>query len=271
MTTNNTYQFLKLERPELETAPGITILKISRPSVLNALNSAVLLELKVALISEAENPLTRVLILTGDGDKAFVAGADISEMMNQNASEGVRFAQLGQEVTKLLQLMPKPTIAAVNGFALGGGTELAIACDFILASDKAVFGQPEVGLGILPGFGGTVRLSKFVGLPRAKEMIFSGKKYKADEAYAFGLVNHVYPAAEFMERVIEVAKTISLQSHTAVAAAKKLLNEFSESTGLNFKLDGEALAFGQLFGTSDQKEGMTAFLEKRKPKFLGLK
>jgi len=270
MTTNNSYEFLKLERLDSDIAPGIVILKISRPSVLNALNTALLQELKIALTSEAENPLTRVLILTGDGDKAFVAGADISEMVKQHLSEGVRFAQLGQEVTKLLQLMPKPTIAAVNGYALGGGTELAIACDFILASDKAVFGQPEVGLGVLPGFGGTVRLSKFIGLPRAKEMIFSGRKYKADEAYAMGLANHVYPAAEFMERVIEVAKSISLQSHTAVAAAKKLLNEFSESTGLNFKLDGEALAFGQLFGTVDQKEGMAAFLEKRKPQFLGL-
>lgn len=262
----NNYQFLKLENVD----PGIVILKISRPTVLNSLNTEVLQELKSALTHEAENPHTRVLILTGEGDKAFVAGADISEMTNKNSSEGVTFSQLGHEVTKLLQLMPKPTIAAVNGFALGGGTELAIACDFILASDKAVFGQPEVGIGVLPGFGGTVRLSKFVGLPRAKEMIFSGKKYKADEAYSIGLVNQVFPAQEFMQHVLEVATSISLQSHSAIAAAKKLLNEYSETAGLSFKLDGEALAFGQLFGTPDQQEGMSAFLEKRKPRFLGL-
>jgi enoyl-CoA hydratase len=166
--------------------------------------------------------------------------------------------------------MPKPTIAAVNGFALGGGTEMAIACDFIVASEKAVFGQPEVGLGIIPGFGATLRLSKFVGLPVAKELIFSGRKIKADEAKNIGLVNHVYPVQDFMTHVLELAKSISTQSHAAVARAKQLLNEFSESTGLSFKLDAEALAFGRLFGSEDQLEGMNAFVDKRKPNFQGL-
>jgi len=262
MTLNN----LVVERGE----PGICVVKISRPKALNALNTETLLELKTVLTDEAKNPDTRVLVLTGEGDKAFIAGADISEMKDKNPSQGVRFAQVGHEVTKLLELMPKPTIAAVNGYALGGGTEMAISCDFILASDRAVFGQPEVGLGIIPGFGATIRLSKFVGIPMAKELIFSGRRIKADEALALGLANHVYPAAEFMDKVMEMAKTISQQSHSAVARSKQLINEFSESTGLNMKLDAEAQAFGQLFGTPDQREGMGAFVEKRKPSFQGL-
>lgn len=250
--------------------PGIRIVKISRPSVLNALNTQVLLELKEVLTQEAEDPKTRVLILTGDGDKAFIAGADISEMKDMVPGEAIQFAQLGHEVTKLLELMPKPTIAAVNGYALGGGAELAIACDFIIASDRAVFGQPEVSLGVLPGFGGTVRLSKSIGIPRAKEMIFSGRRYKAEEALSIGLVNQIYPASELMAKVLELATTISQQSQEALARAKRLLNDFSESSGLSHKLDAEAMAFGHLFGHRDQKEGMNAFAEKRKPKFVGL-
>jgi enoyl-CoA hydratase len=250
--------------------PGIRVIKISRREALNALNTQTLDEMKVALSAAAMDPSVRVLILTGDGDKSFIAGADIAEMKDKNAGEGIRFAQLGHEVTKLLELMPKPTIAAVNGFALGGGTEMAIACDFIVASDKALFGQPEVGLGIIPGFGATIRLAKFVGLPRAKELIFSGRRFKADEAAQLGLVNHVYPAAEFWAKTLELARSISTQSALAVARSKKLLNEFSESVGLNFKLDGEAQNFGQLFGTHDQREGMSAFVEKRKPKFEGI-
>lgn len=255
----------------LEThPPGIQVIQISRREALNALNTEVLQELKAALTEASNNEATRVVILTGAGEKSFIAGADIAEMKDKSVSDGVLFAQLGHEVTKLLELMPKPTIAAVNGYALGGGTEMAIACDFILASDKALFGQPEVGLGIIPGFGATLRLAKSVGLPRAKELIFSGRKFKADEALQMGLVNHVYPAAEFMKHVLELAQSISLQSLPAVARSKQLLNEFSESTGLNQKLDWEALAFGKLFQTKDQLEGMTAFVEKRKPLFQGL-
>ncbi len=250
--------------------PGILLLKISRPEALNALNSDVLRELKEFLTEEAQNPKTRVIILTGDGTKAFIAGADISEMKEKNPEEGVFFAQMGHEVAKLLELMPKPTIAAVNGYALGGGAEMAIACDFIVASENAVFGQPEVGLGVIPGFGATLRLAKFVGLPRAKELIFSGRKVKAQEALALGLVNHVYSQDQLIPQAIELARSISHQSAGAVARAKQLLNEFSESSGLNFKLDAEAQAFGRLFGSADQVEGMTAFVEKRKPQFQGL-
>jgi enoyl-CoA hydratase len=255
----------------LESAdPGIRIVRISRPKALNALNSETLQELKTVLQSEAQSSATRVVILTGEGDKAFIAGADIAEMKDKNPADGVQFAQLGHDVTKLLELMPKPTIAAVNGFALGGGTEMAIACDFIVASDNAVFGQPEVGLGIIPGFGATLRLAKFVGWPMAKELIFSGRRIKAAEAREIGLVNHVYPQAELMTKAIELARSISLNSHSAVSRSKSLLNEFSEAVGLNYKLDAEALAFGQLFGSHDQREGMGAFVEKRKPTFQGL-
>lgn len=262
MTTNH----LKLEMID----PGIRVIKISRMHVLNSLNTETLQELKTVLSQDSENDSVRVVILTGEGDKSFIAGADISEMKDKTESEAVQFAQLGHEVSKLLELMPIPTIAAVNGYALGGGTEMAIACDFIVASNRAVFGQPEVGLGIIPGFGATIRLAKFVGLPRAKELIFTGRRLKADEAFALGLVNSVFPEDEFMKRTLELAKTISIQSRPAIARSKKLLNEFSESYGLNFKLDAEAQAFGRLFGTPDQKEGMSAFLEKRKAHFQGL-
>jgi enoyl-CoA hydratase len=266
MTSSTTYKNILIERADL----GITILKISRPQALNALNTETLQELKQALKDEANNPKTRVLIFTGAGDKSFIAGADITEMKDKNTSQGVSFAQLGHDVTKLLELMPKPTIAAVNGFALGGGTEMAIACDFIVASEKALFGQPEVSLGIIPGFGATLRLSKFVGLPRAKELIFSGRRIKADEAEKIGLVNHVYPQEGFMDKVIELARSISVHSYSAVSKAKLLMNEFSETTGLNSKLDAEAISFGNLFGSHDQREGMGAFVEKRKPAFEGL-
>lgn len=261
-----TFENLVLESVE----PGIRIIKISRPKALNALNTATLLELKEVLHKEANDPSCRVVVLTGDGDKAFIAGADIAEMRDKTPSEGVIFSQLGHEVTKLLELMPKPTIAAVNGYALGGGTELAIACDFILANDKALFGQPEVALGIIPGFGATFRLAKFVGLPMAKELIFSGRRITASEAHSIGLVNHIYTADQFMTQVLDLAKSISQQSLPAVVKSKQLMNEFSETIGLNFKLDAEAQSFGQLFGTADQREGMTAFTDKRKAKFGGL-
>jgi enoyl-CoA hydratase len=255
----------------LETLePGIRVVKISRREALNALNTETLEELKHALTDASNDPAVRVVILTGEGEKSFIAGADIAEMKDKSTGEGIRFSQLGHEVTKLLELMPKPTIAAVGGYALGGGTEMAIACDFIVASDRAQFGQPEVTLGIIPGFGATIRLAKFVGLPMAKELIFTGRRFKADEALAMGLVNHVYPAAEFWAKTVELARLIASQSHSAVARSKRLMNEFSESVGLNFKLDGEAQNFGQLFGSHDQREGMGAFVEKRKPKFEGL-
>lgn len=249
--------------------PGICLIRISRPEARNALNTEVLQQLKAKLLSVSNDPSTRVLVITGDGP-AFVAGADIHQMKAMTVDAGIQFAKLGHAVTKLLELMPKPTIAAVNGYAFGGGAELAMSCDFILASDQAVFAQPEVGLGVIPGFGGTLRLSKFVGAPMAKDLIFSGRKIKADEALRIGLVNRVIPAENFLTEVAEIAKEISLHSRSAVSKAKHLLNEFSESMGLNFKLDAEAQVFGGLFESADQIEGMSAFVEKRKPRFQGL-
>lgn len=250
--------------------PGIRIIKINRPKALNALNSETLTELKEALQAVSRDSAARVVILTGEGEKAFIAGADIVEMKDKTPADGVSFARVGHEIAKLLETMPKPTIAAVNGFALGGGTEMAISCDFIIASDNAVFGQPEVSLGIIPGFGATMRLSKFVGVPRAKELIFSGRKVKADEALRIGLANAVHPASELREKVLELARVISQQSASAVSKAKALVNEFSESVGLTVKIDAETQAFGNLFNSPDQKEGMGAFIEKRKPRFQGL-
>jgi len=249
---------------------GITILKINRPKALNALNRETLNEMRTALIAISKDDRVRVLVLTGEGEKAFIAGADISEMNTLSPTEGVAFSQLGHDVAKHLEFMHVPVIAAVNGYALGGGTEMAIACDFILASDKAVFGQPEVSLGIIPGFGGCFRLARFVGFPRAKELIFTGRKIKAEEAKVMGLCLEVYPAESFMEKVLEVAKVISQQSRSAVTKAKSLMVEFSEGAGVHGKVDGESHAFGRLIRSPDQKEGMGAFVEKRKPLFEGL-
>lgn len=249
---------------------GVLILEISRPSALNALNTEVLQELFGCLREAAEDPAVRVVMLTGDGEKAFVAGADITEMAAKGQREAVEFSKLGNEVTKALELMPKPTIAAVNGYALGGGCELALACDFIVAVESAVFGLPEVSLGLIPGFGGTIRLMKRVGVSRAKELIFSARRMKSDEALQIGLVSQVFSKDEFRARALEVAVQIGRNSVSAVSAAKRLLNEFSESTGLSFKMDAETRAFGGLFGTLDQREGLSAFIEKRKPQFQGL-
>ncbi len=249
---------------------GIRWIKINRPKALNALNSEVLDELLTAIKSAETDESVRVVVLSGEGDKSFIAGADITEMQEKNPSQGVAFGKLGHEIAKKLEHMPQPAIAAVNGFALGGGIEMAIACDFIIASENAVFGQPEVCLGIIPGFGGNIRLAKFVGLPRAKELIFSGRKIKAKEALQIGLVNQVVPQAELKRTVNQLAESISKNSLGAIAKAKYLLNYFSETTGIMGKIDAEIQEFAELFGSEDQKEGMSAFIEKRAPKFKGI-
>jgi enoyl-CoA hydratase len=261
------FKNLKIENE----SQGVRIVKVFRPAALNALNEETLVELKAAFKAISVDPSVRVVIFTGDGEKSFIAGADIAEMKDKSQSAGVQFAQLGHDVAKLIESLSQPVIAAVNGFALGGGTEMAIACDFILASDRAVFGQPEVCLGIIPGFGGTFRLARYVGLPMAKQLIFSGQKIKSDEALRIGLCNHVYPAAELMTKALELAHTISQNSLPAVAKAKILMNEFSETQGLSQKIDAESHAFSRIFGTADQQEGMGAFVEKRKPNFQGKK
>lgn len=254
-------------RTEVLDKGEICVITIDRPEALNALNAEVVQELKSVFDSLEAQGSVRVVILTGAGEKAFIAGADIKEMSALGRADAVDFAHSGQEVTRLIQQYRCPVIAAVNGYALGGGTELALACDFILASKNAVFGQPEVQLGVIPGFGGTVRLGQFVGMARAKELIFSGRKVKAEEALSIGLCNHIYDSSELMNEALKLARSISANAADAVAATKRLLNEFSNEADQTYQLDAEAQEFGALFGQKDQVEGMNAFLEKRKPNF----
>ena len=247
----------------LEKKDHVAIATVNRPKALNALNSEVLNDLNTLLDEIAADPEIRVLVLTGSGEKAFVAGADIGEMSTLTKAEGEAFGKKGNDVFRKLETLPIPAIAAVNGYALGGGCELAMACDIRLCSDTAVFGQPETGLGITPGFGGTQRLARLVGPGMAKQLIYSARNIKADEALRIGLCNAVYPAEELMPAAEKLAETIAKNAPIAVRACKKAINE-----GLEMPMD-EAVAleeklFGSCFETADQKEGMRAFLEKRR-------
>ena len=247
----------------LEKKDHVAIATVNRPKALNALNSEVLNDLNTLLDEIAADPEIRVLVLTGSGEKAFVAGADIGEMSTLTKAEGEAFGKKGNDVFRKLETLPIPAIAAVNGYALGGGCELAMACDIRLCSDTAVFGQPETGLGITPGFGGTQRLARLVGPGMAKQLIYSARNIKADEALRIGLCNAVYPAEELMPVAEKLAETIAKNAPIAVRACKKAINE-----GLEMPMD-EAVAleeklFGSCFETADQKEGMQAFLEKRR-------
>lgn len=255
------YEFLKIERID-----GISIMKVSAPKSLNALNSTILRE--IGDFVENLDDTTRVLIITGDGEKAFVAGADIAEMASLNEEEGYKFGALGAKVFRRIETLDIPVIAAVNGFALGGGCELAMACDIRIASNKAKFGQPEVGLGITPGFSGTYRLAKLVGQGYAKEMFYTGKAIRADEALRIGLVNAVYEPEELMDKVMETAQKIVANAPLAIAHAKRCINE-SYDLIADDAIELENVAFGKCFATDDQKEGMAAFLEKRPAKFIG--
>jgi enoyl-CoA hydratase len=258
--------FIKSEKHD----SGVVVVSINRPDALNALNQAVLLELKKTLMELSSDADARVIVLRGEGDKAFVAGADIREMQNMTRGQATDFARLGHSVCLLLEQMPKVTIAAVHGFALGGGTELSLACDFIMASEKAQFGLPEVSLGVIPGFGGTIRLSRAIGTAKAKEILFSGYRFKAEEAKSLGLIRQVYPQDQFFNEVMTQAKKIASNSLGAILSAKKLMNEFEETVGTHLKVDAEAHQFGTLFESFDQREGMNAFVEKRAAKFKGL-
>jgi enoyl-CoA hydratase len=251
----------------IEINEGIATVTINRPQVLNALNTATLKELKDAFCSLDEDPEVKVIILTGAG-KAFVAGADISEMKPLNAIRGRNFGLLGQSVFTFIENLSKPVIAAVNGFALGGGTELALSCDLIYASEKAKFGQPEVGLGVTPGFGGTQRLPRRVGMAMAKELIYSGKMIRANEAKEIGLANKVVPPEELMGAVMGLAQEIASKGQVSVRMSKAAINRGMD-VDINSALAIEADAFGLCFATDDQKEGMAAFVEKRKPEFTG--
>ena len=244
---------------------NVAILSFNRPKALNALSSEVLQELDKTIDEVAKDEDIYVLVITGEG-KAFVAGADISEMRNMTAEEGRSFGELGSKIFRKIELMEKPVIAAVNGFALGGGCELAMSCDIRIAGERAKFGQPEVGLGITPGFAGTQRLPRLVGIAKAKELIFTGNPIKAEEAEKIGLVNKVVPQEELMNEALGMAKKISHNGQLAVKYSKAAINR-----GINCDLDtGSAIEvdlFGLCFATEDQKEGMSAFLDKRKPEF----
>ena len=240
----------------------VGIVTINRPKALNALNSKVLEELEETF-NQVDLEATRALIITGAGTKSFVAGADIAEMSTLTKAEGEAFGKKGNDVFRKIETFPIPVIGAINGFALGGGCEISMSCDIRICSENAVFGQPEVGLGITPGFGGTQRLARIIGVGKAKEMIYSAKNIKADEAYRIGLVNDVYPQEELMEMAKKLANKIAKNAPIAVRACKAAINE-----GLDVDMDKaivvEEKAFGSCFETEDQKEGMNAFLEKRK-------
>lgn len=246
----------------------IGILTINRPKALNALNIETLQEIQMGIEEAKGHSEIKVLILTGSGEKAFVAGADIAEMRGMNSIEALNFSKLGHLTLKMIQDLDRPVIAAVNGYALGGGTEVALACDFIYASENARFGLPEVTLGIFPGFGGTQRLPRLIGKGKAKELIFTGKMITAQEAFQMGIVNRVFPQASLMEETKKVALQIAANGAIGVKLAKMVVD-----TGYNMDLTEacslESYAFGIGFTTEDQKEGMTAFLEKRKPIFKG--
>ena len=247
----------------LEKKGNIAVATINRPQALNALNSDVLTDLDELVNVVSADSDIRALVITGSGAKAFVAGADIGEMSTLTPEEGEAFGKHGNDVFRRIETLPIPTIAAVNGFALGGGCELSMACDIRICADTAVFGQPEVGLGITPGFGGTQRLARLVSPGMAKQLIYTACNIKADEAYRIGLVNAVYPVEELLPQAEKLANTIAANAPIAVRACKKAINE-----GLQVDMDAavviEEKLFGSCFKTADQIEGMGAFLEKRK-------
>ena len=242
----------------------IGVMTVNRPKALNALNPDVLKDLKDAF-EAVDLETTRVIVLTGAGEKSFVAGADIAAMSQMTKEEGEAFGKFGNDIFRMIETFPIPVIAAVNGFALGGGCELSMACDIRLASEKAKFGQPEVGLGITPGFGGTQRLPRIVGISKAMELILTAKVIGAEEAKAIGLVSEVYPADELMPKALELANAICANAQIAVKESKRCIRKGMQTdiyTGCAF----EAEAFGVCCGTEDKDEGMGAFLEKRKEK-----
>jgi len=256
------------ENALLEVADGIATLTVSRPKVLNALSRAAVADLTAAVASIAQDRSVRALILTGAGEKAFVAGADVAEMSRMNPTDALAFAEAGHRLGDAIEALAIPSLAAVNGYALGGGCELAMTCDLIYASANARFGQPEVNLGVIPGFGGTSRLVRRIGLHRARELLFTGDTVEAPRAMALGLVLEVLPQERLLPHCRDLAMKIARKGPLAVAQLKRVLR-----SGADLSLDAanalERQAFAGLFGSHDQKEGMAALLEKRAPQFKG--
>lgn len=251
-----------------EREGAIAVLTLNRPDKLNALNAELLRELDATLERLSHDASVSCAILTGAGDKAFAAGADIAAMLEMTTEQARAFSEMGHRACSRIEKAPFPVIGAINGFALGGGCEIALACDFLYASDKAKLGQPEVNLGVMPGFGGTQRLARRVGVARARELCYTGDTVAADEALRIGLVNAVVPHAELLTRVREVATKIASKGRLAIAQCKRVLH-----SGADIPLDVanalETQSFAMLFGTRDRAEGMKAFLEKRKAAFTG--
>jgi enoyl-CoA hydratase len=249
-------------------APGVVLVTIDRQDALNAFDLPTLTELRDTLRELADDPDVRVVVLTGAGEKAFAAGADIKYMSGLRVDEAKAWGALGHETARLLETMPKPTIAAINGFALGGGCELAIACDLRYAARTAKIGQPEINLGLIPGWGGTQRMARTTTLGYAKELIYTGRVVDAEEAERHGLVNAVFEPGELLEKTMVVAELLATKSPVALAAAKAATNR-ALAGDHRANLDLEASEFGDLFASEDAKEGMTAFVEKREPTFVG--
>ena len=258
------FRNIALEQPEA----GIYLLTVNRPQALNALNVATLEEMAAALAQVAADDAARALLVTGAGERAFVAGADIAEMQNATVEQARAFSENGQRVMHALEALPLPVVALVNGYALGGGCELALACDWILAAEHAVFGQPEVNLGIPPGFGGTQRLPRRVGTARALELLTTARQVKAAEAAAIGLANQVLPAAELRAKGLELARVIASKGPAAVRLVKQAVHQ-GKNLDLFAACELENRLFAKAFATQDRQEGMNAFIEKRPARFSG--
>ncbi len=253
---------------EWELNNGVGILTFSREKVLNALNENLLIEGLEFLKHQSSNPELRVLVLTGKGSKSFIAGADIAELSKTDTEGGRRISRLGQNFMNSLSQFPRPVVAAINGFALGGGLEVAISADLRYASSKAKLGLPEVTLGLIPGYGGTQRLARLIGLGKANEYIFTGDMYSASEALDHGLVQGVFEPDELLSKVLDIAQSISNRAPLALQAAKRAVN-LGLQLDLGSGLEVEILEFGNVCGTNDMKEGTSAFIEKRQAKFRG--
>jgi enoyl-CoA hydratase len=257
------------EMIEVSVSGGVAEVAINRPKVLNALNASVIAELSAAFAGFRDDPAVKVVILTGAGEKAFAAGADIGELAGSEGIAAVDLARRGQRLTRRIEHLGKPVIAAVRGFALGGGCELAMACTLRVAGESAVFGQPEVNLGVIPGYGGTQRLSRLVGKGRALDMVLTGRNVKAEEALAMGLVNRMVPDERLMDEARALAGILMKKAPIALRLCMEAVDR-----GFNLSLDDaleyEAHLFGVCSGTDDARDGLVAFLEKRKPEFKGV-
>jgi enoyl-CoA hydratase len=246
----------------------VAVITVDRPEARNALDNALLEELLATLNHLGGDVSVGAIVVTGAGDRAFIAGADIKEMASKTPLQARAWAELGQNVARILETMRKPTVAAVNGYALGGGCEIALACDVRVASESAQFGQPEINLGIIPGWGGTQRLARATNIGYAKELILTGRMVDAAEALDRGLVQHVYPAGELLDRAVELAQTMASKSPVALYYAKEATNRALHGD-IAGGLAHEADLFSLMFATEDAREGMTAFVEKREPDFVG--